>query len=81
MKNAIDACVATVCWWSVGDAFAYGKCGQNGFIGAYNFFSSEASATGGTYWAFWLWNWAFSATAATIVSGAIAERLQFKCVF
>mgnify|MGYP001810438650 CR=1 FL=1 len=35
LKNAIDASVATVCWWSVGSAFAYGsgQCGQNGFIG------------------------------------------------
>jgi hypothetical protein len=79
LKNAIDACVATVVWWGVGSSFAYGKCGQNGFIGAYNFFSSEASATGGSYWAVWLFNWAFASTAATIVSGAVAERLQFKC--
>ncbi|KAI3431805.1 hypothetical protein D9Q98_010558 [Chlorella vulgaris] len=78
LKNAIDACVATICWWSVGDAFAYGKCGQNAFIGAFNFFSSEADANGGTHWALWLFNWAFAATSATIVSGAIAERLQFK---
>lgn len=79
MKNLIDACVATVCWWAVGDAFAYGKCDQNGFIGAFNFFSSNAEASSQlTYWALWLWNWAFASTAATIVSGAIAERLQFK---
>jgi hypothetical protein len=44
-----------------------------------NFFSSDASQTDGLYWAFWLFTWAFSATASTIVSGAVAERLQFRC--
>lgn len=33
LKNAIDACISTLCWWAVGYAFAYGECGQNGFIG------------------------------------------------
>lgn len=50
-------------------------------VGAFNFFSSEADANGGTHWALWLFNWAFAATSATIVSGAIAERLQFKCAW
>ena len=44
-----------------------------------NFFSSDAAQTDGTYWAFWLFSWSFSATASTIVSGAVAERLQFRC--
>lgn len=33
LKNAIDACVATLAWWAVGNSFAQGECGQNGFIG------------------------------------------------
>lgn len=33
LKNAVDVCVATACWWSVGNAFSNGKCGQNAFIG------------------------------------------------
>lgn len=78
LKNAIDACISTLCWWAVGYAFAYGECGQNGFIGHANFFSSTSGLTGGAYWSFWLFSWAFSATATTIVSGAVAERLQFR---
>lgn len=33
LKNAVDACIGTMWWWAVGYAFAYGSCGQNGFIG------------------------------------------------
>lgn len=56
LKNVIDACVSTMAWWSVGWAFAVGKCGDSGFIGYTNFFSSDAGMDSGTYWATCEWH-------------------------
>ncbi|GAB4813391.1 hypothetical protein N2152v2_000437 [Parachlorella kessleri] len=78
LKNALDACVSTVCWWAAGYAFAYGSCGQSGFIGYSHFFSSDSPSADSTYWSAFFFSWAFSATATTVVSGAVAERMQFK---
>lgn len=81
LKNVIDACVAAIAWWAVGDAFAYGNTScdnANPFIGTSNFFSSDSSSYGSTYFAQWLFAYGFSATASTIVSGAVAERTQFR---
>lgn len=79
LKNAMDACASALVWWAFGNAFAYGSCGQGPFIGHNNFFSSNASLTNAPgYWALWFFGWAFSATASTIVSGAVAERCRFR---
>ena len=78
LKNVVDASIAVMCWWAVGYAFAYGDCDESAFIGYANFFSSDSSGSGGLYWALWMFRWAFSATATTIVSGAVAERCQFR---
>ncbi|PRW61429.1 ammonium transporter [Chlorella sorokiniana] len=76
LKNVIDACVSTVAWWALGYAFAIGECGESAFIGYHNFFASSPSSA--TYWASWMFGWAFSATSATIISGAMAERARFR---
>ncbi|GMH35890.1 hypothetical protein BSKO_03758 [Bryopsis sp. KO-2023] len=81
LKNVLDACVSTIIWWSVGYSFAFGERGaaSNGFIGGTNFFMSNASDTNQKqFFAHWIFQWAFAATSGTIVSGAVAERCQFR---
>ena len=74
MKNLIDFCFGSIMYWAVGFAFMFGT--GNLFIGMSGFF------LGGVidYWqyAFWMFQVVFAATAATIVSGAVAERIKFK---
>lgn len=80
LKNVIDACIAAVAWWAVGAAFAQGStdgCG-NIFIGTSNFFATNYGDNGPVGFAQWLFGYAFSATSSTIVSGAVAERVQFR---
>eukprot|EP00741_Cyanophora_paradoxa_P009504 tig00001496_g9204.t1 len=82
MKNVIDACFGAIAWWLVGFGIAYGDgVNGNGFLGTKDYVLSNVPGTyygGGDRHAFWFFQWAFSATAATIVSGAVAERIKFE---
>lgn len=69
LKNLLDACGASVAFWSVGYAFAFG--GDNKFIGNGSFFLMDVDNL-----SFWLFQYAFSAASATIVAGTLAERCQ-----
>lgn len=74
LKNLLDACGAAIAFFTVGYAFAFG--GQNEtvgttFIGVQNFF-----LMGDVSPAFFFFEYAFSATAVTIVAGTLAERCQ-----
>jgi hypothetical protein len=53
--------VGCICYWLVGYAFAYGDS-AGGFIGASNFLLLD----GDTDFAFWFFQFVFSATAATV---------------
>ena len=73
LKNLMDACIGGVVWWAVGYAFAYGTLNSQGFIGTSYYFGNGFAP--GDY-AGWFFQWAFAATAATIVSGSLAERVN-----
>ncbi|MEM7760751.1 MAG: ammonium transporter [Cyanobacteria bacterium P01_A01_bin.40] len=82
-KNLIVFGVATLAYWAVGYALMYGE--GNSFIGTSGFFfSGDAAAYGDDPYPAavppaisFLFQVAFAATAATIVSGAVAERIKF----
>mmetsp|Transcript_33036 Transcript_33036/g.84404 ORF Transcript_33036/g.84404 Transcript_33036/m.84404 type:complete len:519 (+) Transcript_33036:101-1657(+) len=88
LKNVLDACVGSISFYLLGYGFAYQGSGgsPNPFIGTSNFALVELTPTAGlsdndtvgiTDWAGFLFQWAFAAAAATIVSGSVAERTSF----
>ena len=77
IKNMLDVLIGGLSYWAIGWAVAYGPNG-NGFIGGSNFFSYGMEASS---YPSWFFQFVFAATAATIVSGSIAERCQFNAYF
>lgn len=77
MKNVMDFVIGSVCFWIIGSAFMFGatKCG---FIGTDGFFMDIFNTGDDWNWTYMFFQTMFCATAATIVSGAMAERTQFR---
>ncbi len=77
MKNLMDFSIGTLAFWAIGFGLMFGAT-QTGLFGTSGFFLSDFKA-GGDPWvlAFWMFQVVFCATAATIVSGAMAERTKF----
>jgi ammonium transporter, Amt family len=73
MKNFIDVCLATLVFWAVGYGLMFGHS-STGWFGESHFMLNAASQHDYTLL---LFQSMFAATAATIVSGAIAERTRF----
>ena len=74
LKNILDACAGAIAFFIFGYGVAYGEgMGKsNGFIGTGNLALADT-----TDFNSWVFQWAFAATAATIVAGSVAERTQF----
>ncbi|MBK5277528.1 MAG: ammonium transporter [Bacteroidia bacterium] len=80
-KNLLDFCFGAVLFWAIGYAIMYSSGDSNflGFDSALSFLSSANAPTDGEGYATsaaWLFQVVFAATAATIVSGAMAERTK-----
>jgi len=76
-KNFMDYCVASVAFFLVGYALMFG-CG-GAVVGITGFALSNANNPSGVpLLAFWLFQAAFCGAAATIVAGAMAERMKFQ---
>jgi Amt family ammonium transporter len=79
MKNVMDFCFGAIVYWALGWGFMYGT-DLGGLIGTDQFFNGPMALDieTGNFYKSWFFQVVFAATAATIVSGAMAERTQFK---
>ncbi|KAA8493314.1 Ammonium transporter 1 member 2 [Porphyridium purpureum] len=73
MKNCCDAMVVSLSYYLFGYAFAYGSS-ANAFIAHSNFALADFDPS---QYLFFVFQALFCATAATIVSGSVAERMTF----
>jgi Amt family ammonium transporter len=77
MKNFMDFSIGTIAFWAVGFGLMFGV--SNGWIGTSGFFFSDFGVEHDPWvFAFWLFQVVFAGTAATICSGAMAERTKFS---
>lgn len=91
LKNLLDCCIGALIWWLCGYAIAFGSGKhRNEFAGGENgyFFASKTNPAaddtigdempGQNYFQSWFFQYAFSATAVSITSGAVAERCHMS---
>jgi Amt family ammonium transporter len=75
-KNLMDFVFGTIGFWLIGFGLMFGS--KNGFWGGIDLFSQNTYRTDMPDFAFLIFQTVFAATAATIVSGAMAERTKFN---
>ena len=78
MKNVMDMSLGSLAFWLVGFGLMFGT-NESGWLGTDNFALSEIATDGTGYFdfSFFIFQTVFAATAATIISGAVAERTKF----
>lgn len=76
MKNLMDFSIGTVAFFVIGFGLMFGVKSGGGTIGTSMFALGETTGDSWNY-TFLLFQTVFAATAATIVSGAMAERTKF----
>jgi len=77
MKNLMDFSMGSLAYWAIGFGLMFGAT-NTGWFGTDGFFLSDFAKDGDPWTlAFWMFQVVFAATAATIVSGAMAERTKF----
>jgi len=74
MKNYLDMCLGGILFWALGYGIMFGN-NPTGFIGIDQFFLAELNTGDAIKMSFQIM---FAATSATIVSGAVAERMHFS---
>ena len=82
MKNLMDFCIGTPAYWLVGFGMMFG--GSGALIGGWDPFILGNYDFGSIpKWCYVIFQTVFCATAATIVSGSMAERTKFSsyCVY
>ncbi len=78
MKNLMDFCVGTVAFLFLGYGLMSGENALGGFLGLPTLTMLSLSDFGSVDWANFFFQLVFCATAATIVSGSMAERTKFS---
>jgi len=73
LKNITDFGIAVVTFWAFGFALMYGTSVMGLFGNRFYFFTTHVAG----YQTYFVFQAMFVATAATIISGAVAERLKF----
>ncbi len=85
MKNLMDFAIGTPLYWLAGFGIMFGT--QSAIFGGIDFFTtgdySAILPEGVSFFSYFIFQTVFCATAATIVSGAMAERTKFSayCIY